>query len=94
MQVGADGERLTHLLVSIGFADSGSAAVRLIDQGGVRIEGEKVTNRWQKFYADTSPFILQTGKKVVRVRPAGTSSDHPGKGTRKKRSARNRKSEA
>ena len=94
VEVGADGERLTHLLVSIGFADSSSAAVRLIDQGGVRIEGEKVTDRWQKFYADASPFILQTGKKVVRIRPAGKGPDHPRKGKLKEPSDTNRKSEA
>ena len=93
VQVGADGERLTQLLVSIGFADSNSAAGRLIKQGGVRIEGKKETDLWWRFQADTSPFVLQTGKKVVRVRP-GKSPDHPRKGTLEEPNDRIRKSEA
>ena len=94
VQVGADGERLTHLLVNIGFADSNSAAGRLIKQGGVRIEGKKETNFWWQFNADTAPFILETGKKVVRVRPAGKSPDHPRQATQEEPNDRNRKSEA
>ena len=94
VQVGADGERLTRLLVTFDFAGSSSAAGRLIDQGGVRIEGEKVTDRWRMVYADTPPFILRTGKKVVRVRPAGKSPDHPRKGKLEEPSDRNRKPKA
>ena len=92
--MGADGERLTQLLVSIGFADSNSAAGRLIKQGGVRIGGKKETDLWWQFQADTSPFILQTGKKAVRVTPAGKSPDQPRKGTLEEPNDGIRKSEA
>ncbi len=94
VQVGADGERLTQLLVTSGFASSSSAAGRLIVQGGVRIDGRKEKDRWLQIPADTSPFTLQTGKKAVKVMPAGKSPDHPRKGTRKEPSDRNRKSKA
>ena len=33
------GERLTRLMIACGFADSSSSAMRLIDQGSVRIDG-------------------------------------------------------
>ena len=94
VQVGVDGQRLTHLLVSIEFAHSSSAAVRLIEQGGVRIDGEKVNDRWRQVPADTAPFILRTGKKVVKVTPARKSPDHPRKGTREEPNDGIRKSEA
>ena len=94
VQVGADGERLTQLLVTSGFASSSSAAGRLIIQGGVRIDGEKEKNRWLQIPADTAPFILETGRKAVRVTPAGKSADHPRKGKLEEPSDRNRKPKA
>ena len=94
VQVGADGERLTQLLVTSGFASSSSAAGRLIIQGGVRIDGEKEKNRWLQIPADTAPFILETGRKAVRVTPAGKSADHPRKGKLEEPSDRKRKPKA
>ena len=94
VQVGADGGRLTQLLVTSGFASSSSAAGRLIIQGGVRIDGEKEKNRWLQIPADTAPFILETGRKAVRVTPAGKSADHPRKGKLEEPSDRNRKPKA
>ena len=66
-----DGERLTRLIVECGFAESGGAATRLIDQGSVRIDGERVTDRFHQVVPGSDPFVLQVGKrKVIRVRPA------------------------
>ena len=65
-----DGERLTRVLISVGFADSTSAATRLIDQGSVRIDDERIEDKWYVIRSDTGPFVLQVGKrKVVRIRP-------------------------
>jgi len=70
MEIGADGLRLPALLVQVGFAVSNSAATRLIEQGSVRIDGERVTDRNRLTEANASPFVLQVGKrKVVRVSP-------------------------
>ena len=70
MPIAGESERLTAVLVACGFADSNSSAGRLIAQGSVRIDGERVENRWHVVTADTAPFVLQVGKrKVVRVAP-------------------------
>ena len=68
------GERLTRLMIECGFADSSSSAMRLIDQGSVRIDGARVEDRWLQVTADRSPFVLQVGKrKVMRIRPVSTN---------------------
>ena len=68
--ISGDGERLTAVMVESGFADSNTAATRLIDQGSVRIDGNRVENRWYQIEPGRAPFVLQVGKrKVVRIRP-------------------------
>ena len=68
--ISGDGERLTSVMVESGFADSNTAATRLIDQGSVRIDGDRVKNRWHQIEPGRAPFVLQVGKrKVVRIRP-------------------------
>ena len=73
VEIATGGVRLSTVVVEVGFADSNSAATRLIDQGSVRVDGERVTDRSHRVAAATAPFVLQVGKrKVVRVslRPA------------------------
>ena len=68
------GARLSAVMVEVGFAGSNSAATRLIDQGSVRVDGERIVDRGARFPPDAGPFVLQVGKRrVVRVipRPAG-----------------------
>ena len=68
------GARLSAVMVEVGFAASNSAATRLIDQGSVRVDGERTVDRGARLPTDAGPFVLQVGKrKVVRVipRPAG-----------------------
>jgi tyrosyl-tRNA synthetase len=68
------GERLTRLMIECGFADSSSSAMRLIDQGSVRIDGARVEDRWLQIAADRDSFVLQVGKrKVMRIRPVSTN---------------------
>ena len=65
-----EGERLTRFMMDCGFAPSSAAAVRLIEQGSVRIDGDRVTDRWLRIEAGRPPFVLQVGKRrFVRVRP-------------------------
>ena len=66
-----DGARLSALMVEVGFAESNSAATRLIEQGSVRVDGERIADRGVRLPPDAGPFVLQVGKRrVVRVVPA------------------------
>ena len=66
--VPAAGSRLTAVMVEVGFAESNSAATRLIGQGSVRVDGERVLDRTVRCAPDAPPFVLQVGKrKVARV---------------------------
>lgn len=64
--------KLTRLLVETGLASSMSEARRLVEQGGVRVEGERIT----RADADTelsanSALLIQVGKRrFLRVRGA------------------------
>ena len=63
--VSDDGVRLSAVIVEVGFADSNSAATRLIQAGSVRLDGERVTNRAHRLAAGASAFVLQVGKRRV-----------------------------
>ena len=70
ISITGEGERLTRVMVECGLAASNTAATRLIDQGSVRVDGEKVKDRVLTVDPRQGPFVLQVGKrKVVRVRP-------------------------
>ena len=72
--VQAGGERLAVLIVRVGLAGSNSAATRLIEQGSVRIDGERVTDRNCRVLPSAAAFVLQVGKrKVLRVCPEQTT---------------------
>ncbi len=57
-----DTSTLTSVLQAVKFAESASAANRLIEQGGVKVDGEKVQDRHYKFAADKE-FVVQAGKR-------------------------------
>jgi len=60
------GKKLSELLVAAGFAESKRAAERLINQGGVRIDGAPVTE--SAGAPDGGSFVLSVGaRKFVRV---------------------------
>jgi tyrosyl-tRNA synthetase len=74
--VPADGAKLAAVIVEVGFAASNSAATRLIEQGSVRVDGKRVTDRAQLVGPGPGAFVLQVGKrKVVRVTPRGPGGD-------------------
>ena len=65
-----EGAPLPAVMVEVGFAGSNSAATRLIQQGSVRVDGERIRDRAVRFAPDAGPFVLQVGKRrVVRVIP-------------------------
>lgn len=60
-----------HLLKTFGLVESTSAAVRLIEQGGVRIDGEKVTDK--NFFVGHSQKarVFQVGKRrFIKIVPS------------------------
>lgn len=59
--------RLSSLMVDLGFVASSSSATRVIDQGGVKIDGERILDKWYEFDSSSKSFILQVGKKARRV---------------------------
>ncbi|HEU4352804.1 MAG TPA: tyrosine--tRNA ligase [Burkholderiales bacterium] len=59
---------ITQIMKTAGFAPSVSEAQRLIEQGGVKVDGERVSDRSLRFSAGHS-FVLQVGKrKAARIR--------------------------
>jgi tyrosyl-tRNA synthetase len=60
--VNGEGVALVHCLKQAGLAASTSEAVRLIEQGGVRIDGQKISDRGLKFPVGAA-FVAQVGKR-------------------------------
>lgn len=58
-----EGTRLLDLIVSLGFAESKGDARRKIEQGGVELGGEKITDPNSVLVADHSGKVLKIGKK-------------------------------
>jgi len=60
---------IVDLLVEIGFASSKSAATRLVTQGGVRINGDRITNPKEIIEIPKTGIIIRAGKrKFAEVR--------------------------
>ncbi len=63
--VPSEGIMLPKLLASVGLAQSGGDARRKIQQGGVKVDQQKITDV-QKMYLPGQSFILQSGKRDFR----------------------------
>jgi tyrosyl-tRNA synthetase len=61
------GIALAKLIVEAGLATSSSEATRKIQQGGVKIDREKVTDIKTRIDASRGSLILEVGRKAVRV---------------------------
>ena len=78
LQVPGDGIRLTRVLVLCGFAPSTAAAGRLIRQGSVRVDAERIDDPWRSVPPAAAPFVLQVGKRrVARITPAAPRTPLP-----------------
>jgi tyrosyl-tRNA synthetase len=63
----ADGLPVTQLLKSAGLCPSTSDAVRMVEQGGVRVNGEKVSDKALRLVPGAT-YVIQVGKrKFARV---------------------------
>lgn len=67
--IGPDGIALARVLAECGLAASASEASRKIQQGGVKIDGERVADARHRIAAGAAPFLLQAGRRVVRIVP-------------------------
>jgi len=65
----ADGSiGLSRLVVEAGLAVSASEATRKIQQGGVKVDREKVTDIKCRVPARETPVILEVGRRALRIR--------------------------
>lgn len=65
------GIALPNLIKDAGLTASTSAAIRMIEQGAVQIDGEKQTDRQRILTEITKPFVLKVGKRgFIRIIPS------------------------
>jgi tyrosyl-tRNA synthetase len=65
---GPDGsKRLSAVIVEAGLASSSSEAQRKIEQGGVKVDHERVTDARLRCDASRPSFVLEVGRRAVRV---------------------------
>jgi tyrosyl-tRNA synthetase len=57
-----DGAKVATVMRDAGLAASSSAGNRLIDQGGVRVDGERVSNK-DALLTPGGPYLIQVGKR-------------------------------
>lgn len=62
IDAGNDGIGVGQILKSINFVSSTSEAMRLIKAGGVKIDGEKISDT-KKFISSNEQFVIQVGKR-------------------------------
>jgi tyrosyl-tRNA synthetase len=62
IMVGEKGMSIVHVMKSAGLVDGTSEATRLLQQGGVRIDGEKIQDR-NLLLTEKKTIILQVGKR-------------------------------
>lgn len=67
--------RLTTIMVAAELAPSRAAAARVIAQGGVRVDGVRVADRFQAVPVGHPPFILQVGRRARRILPFASGPD-------------------
>jgi tyrosyl-tRNA synthetase len=63
-----EAERVTNILRRLNMVNSGKEAKRLINQNGIKINGDPVTDTNTEVTLDMLPVVLQVGKrKFVRL---------------------------
>ncbi len=67
--VPAGGVALSKVLVEAGLATSSAEAARKIQQGGVKVDREKVTDGRARIDAGRDGFILEVGRRAVKITP-------------------------
>jgi tyrosyl-tRNA synthetase len=67
VRVPAGGIGVSRLVADAGLAASANAASQVIAQGGVKIDGERVTSVKVRIEAREAPLMLEVGRKAARV---------------------------
>jgi tyrosyl-tRNA synthetase len=68
LDVPASGLQVTQALKLAGLVPSATEAQRVIEQGGVKIGGERLTDKSLRFAAGAAPVVVQVGKhKFARL---------------------------
>jgi tyrosyl-tRNA synthetase len=67
LAIPAAGVGLAKLVADAGLASSSSEASRKIQQGGVRVDRERVTDARARVEAARLPIVLEVGRRAVRV---------------------------
>jgi tyrosyl-tRNA synthetase len=68
VEIPAEGwKSLARVIVEAGLASSTSEASRKIQQGGVRVDGDKVSDQRARCERGRGAFVLQVGRHAVRV---------------------------
>lgn len=62
LTIDANGINIINLIKSAGLTDSNSEAVRMLQQGAVKVDGEKISDR-NLLFNDKMSIILQVGKR-------------------------------
>jgi tyrosyl-tRNA synthetase len=62
---------LARVIVDAGLARSTSEAARKIQQGGVRLNGERVADAKHRIDPEDLPLTMQVGRSAVRLDPSG-----------------------
>ncbi len=62
IKLGENGVHVTHLMKEIGLVDGTSEGGRLIQQGGVKVDGEKISDK-NLHFKEKKSIILQVGKR-------------------------------
>lgn len=65
--VPSGGVALSKILIEAGLATSSAEAARKIQQGGVRVDREKVTDGRARIDAGRAGFILEVGRRAVKI---------------------------
>ena len=64
---GDSGVALAKVIAEVGFAQSTSEASRKVQQGGVKIDGERATDARARLGPAGRTFVLEVGRRAVRV---------------------------
>jgi tyrosyl-tRNA synthetase len=73
LEVPAEGMAIVQVMKSTGVSPSTSEALRMVEQGGVKVNGEKVSDKSLKL-APGATYVLQVGKrKFARVTLKGAA---------------------
>lgn len=63
ISIGQDGILLANLLKSLGLTASTSEALRMLEQGAVKIDGERIQDRHLKLMPSAKSIVIQVGKR-------------------------------